>query len=67
MQSEGGVVSENVELVWGESGFIDQWMWRIDLLVTDDRLSLRNNRLTFKTSGKILIILEEILQYTSIQ
>ena len=32
-----------------------------------NRLSLRINRLTFKTAGKLPIILEEFIEYTSIQ
>ena len=35
-------------------------------LVTANRLSLRNNRLKVKTAGKLLIILEEFIEYTSI-
>ena len=35
-------------------------------LVTDDRLSLRNNRLKFKTAGKLPVILEEFIAYTPI-
>ena len=31
-----------------------------------NRLSLRNNRLKFKTAGKLLIILEEFIEYTPI-
>ena len=29
-----------------------------------NRLSLRNNRLRFKTAGKLPIILEELIEYT---
>ena len=35
-------------------------------MVGENRLSLRNNRLKFKTAGKLLIILEELLGYTPI-
>ena len=36
-------------------------------LVTNDRLSLRNKRLKFKTVGKLSIILEEFIEeYTPI-
>ena len=31
-----------------------------------NRLSLRNNRYKFKTSGKLPIILEEMIEYTPI-
>ena len=31
-----------------------------------NRLSLRNNRLKFKTAGKLPIILEEFIEYTPI-
>lgn len=33
-------------------------------LVTVKQLSLRNNRLKFKSSGKIQVILEESIEYT---
>ena len=35
-------------------------------LVTKDQLSLRNNQLKFKTAGKLAIILEEFIKYTTI-
>ena len=35
-------------------------------LVTDEPVSLRNNRLKFKTAGKLPIILEEFIEYTPI-
>ena len=35
-------------------------------LVTDEPVELRNNRLKFKTGGKLPIILEEFLEYTPI-
>jgi hypothetical protein len=31
-----------------------------------DRLSLRNNRLNFKTAGRLPIVLEEFMEYTPI-
>ena len=31
-----------------------------------NRLSLRNKRLKFKSAGKLLIILEEFIEYTQI-
>ena len=33
-------------------------------LVTDEPVGLRNNRMSFKTVGKLLIILEETIEYT---
>ena len=35
-------------------------------LVTMNRLSLRSNRLKFKPSGELPIILEEFIEYTPI-
>ena len=38
-----------------------------NLSITEmNRLSLRNNRLKFKTTGKLPIILEEFIEYTPI-
>ena len=39
---------------------------RTDRLLQMNRLSLRNNRSKFKTSGRLLIVLEESMGYTSI-
>jgi hypothetical protein len=36
------------------------------LLLTDELVELRNNRLKFKTSGELPIILEESMEYTHI-
>ena len=36
-------------------------------LVTNYRLSLRNNRLKLKTTGKLPIVLEEFIEYTQIK
>ena len=34
-------------------------------LVTDEQLSLKNNRLKFKTAGELPITLQEFMEYTS--
>ena len=35
-------------------------------LVTDEPVDLKNNRLKFKTAGKLPVILEEFIEYTPI-
>ena len=35
-------------------------------MIGENRLSLRNNRLKFKTAGKLPIILEEFIEYTPV-
>ena len=49
----------------------DRGMWPYSMigehrlsLLQMNRLSLRNNQLKFKTAGKLLIVLEEIIEYT---
>ena len=43
-----------------------QWSGRTGSLLQMNRLSLRNNRLNFKTVGKLPVILEEFIEYTPI-
>jgi hypothetical protein len=46
---------------------LDQWRGRTDGSLQMNRLSLTNNWLKFKISRKLRIILEEYVEYTSIQ
>ena len=39
--------------------------WGLFVLLQMNRLSLRNNRLKFETSGEILVSLEKSVEYTS--
>ena len=45
--------------------FVWQWTGRTDRQLQMNQLSLRNNRLKFKTSGYLFISLEELREYTS--
>ena len=45
---------------------LEQWSGRTSSQLQMNRLSLRNNRLKFKTAGKLPIILEESVEYTPI-
>ena len=42
------------------------WSGKTGSSLQMNRLSLRNNRLKFKTAGKFLIIFEEFIEYTPI-
>ena len=69
MVSEYLLLSYN-NFIWKEKAWYITRSSNCDLFIWDylqmNRLSLRNNRLEFKTAGKLSIFLEEFIEYTPI-